>query len=93
VVAAILLWTTRRRVAAWILLAALGVGVVVGVYEHFLRDSADNVFTMAASAWSTQFRVSAVLLPLVQLLGCILAVRVIREPSSVRPPRPAGPTK
>jgi hypothetical protein len=73
-----LLWTPLRRLAGRILLASLGVGLVVGVYEHFLRDSADNVFTMAASAWSARFRASAVLLPLVQLLGCILAVRVLR---------------
>jgi hypothetical protein len=54
----------------------------LGVYKHFLRDGADNVFAMAASASSARFRTSAVLLPLVQLLGCILAVRVLRP---VRP--------
>jgi len=67
--------------AAWIPLAALGVGLLVGVYEHFLRDSPDNVFTMTSSAWSTQFRISAVLLPLLQLFGCILAVRALRASS------------
>jgi hypothetical protein len=71
--AVILLWTRFRRFTGWLLLVSLGVGLLIGTYEHFLSPSPDNVFHMAQGEWTLQFRITAVLLIILEGLGCWIA--------------------
>ena len=54
----------------------LGVALVIGVYSHFLSAGSDNVLRMPPSALRLPFQVSAVLLALLEALGCWIALRM-----------------
>ena len=84
--AAILLWTRFRTIGGWLLLASLGIGLLIGIYEHFLSPSPDNVFRMAPGEWTLQFRITAVLLMIVEGLGCWIGVKASRESHVFRVP-------
>jgi hypothetical protein len=73
---AALLWTRFRRIAGWLLAIFFGAVLVIGAYEHFISSGPDNFFEMAAGAWTRSFRASAVLLILVEALGCWMGVRM-----------------
>jgi len=57
VTAAILLWTRFRKIAGWLLLVSLRIGLLIGTYEHFLSLGPDNVFRMTEREWVLQFRI------------------------------------
>src|SRR6201998_633486 len=59
VTAAILLWTRFRKIAGWLLLVSLGIGLPIGTYEHFLSPSPDNIFRMTEREWVLQFRITS----------------------------------
>jgi hypothetical protein len=80
--AVILLWTQFRKIAGWLLLVSLGIGLLIGTYEHFLSPSPDNVFRLAQGGWALQFRITAVLLVLIEALGCWIGVKASREETS-----------
>jgi hypothetical protein len=67
--AVILLWTRFRKIAGWLILVSLGIELLIGTYEHFLSASPDNVFWMAQGEWALQFRITAVLLLILEALG------------------------
>jgi hypothetical protein len=77
--AAILLWTRFRTIGGWLLLASLGIGLLIGIYEHFLRPSPNNVFRVAPGEWTSQFRITAVPLMIVEGLGCWIGVKASME--------------
>ena len=66
-----LLWTSWRRSAGLIFAAFFAVVLTIGIYEHFLRAGADNIFTMASGTWALPYRLSAVLLVMVDAAGCL----------------------
>lgn len=68
--AAILLWTPWRRAGAWLLLLSMLGSFVFGAYHHFVAVSPDNLSQVAPGAWGTWFRLSAVLLGVVEAFGC-----------------------
>jgi len=75
-IALILLWTPLRRLAGLVLFLALGTGLVLGGYEHFIGP--DNMFRMAAGPWTVPFRMSAVLLLILEGLGCWIGIDLLR---------------
>jgi hypothetical protein len=77
-VAVILLWAHFPKVGAWLLLF-LAVPLAIGGYSHFLSPGSDNVFRMAAGELTPAFRVSAVLLLVLELLSCWVAVQILRD--------------
>ncbi len=77
--AVILLWTRLRKIAGWLLLVSLGIGLLIGTYEHFLSTGLDNVFRMGEGAWTLQFQITAVLLVIFEGLGCWIGVKALRE--------------
>jgi hypothetical protein len=82
-IALILLWANHRKPACGILLLFFVIPFAIGGYEHFLSSGPDNVFHMASGEWTLPFEVSAVLLALLELLGCWASVRILRaSPSS-----------
>ena len=79
VVAAMLLWTRLRRLGAWLLLASMTGALVFGLAFHFLIFGPDNVFTLNPGAGREAFRVSAVLIALTEVLGCVVGVWVLSK--------------
>jgi uncharacterized membrane protein YsdA (DUF1294 family) len=69
VVAAVLLWTRDGLAGAWLLVAAMAGSLVFGLLYHFVVPGADNVFTQPPGPWRTTFRVTAVLLAPLQVIG------------------------
>jgi len=65
-----LLNTRFRHVVAWLLLIPFGLALTAGLISHFLSAGPDNVFRIAAGTWTSSFRVSAVLLVLLETVGC-----------------------
>jgi len=69
----------NNKIAGWLLLVSLGVGLLIGTYEHFLSPSPDNVFRLAQGGGALQFRITAVLLMILEGLGCWIGVKTLRE--------------
>jgi|SRR5579859_4297273 len=74
--ALILPWPRYARLAGWFLLVPFGLGLTMGGYAHFLSNSPDNVFRVAAGEWTTPYRVSATLLLLLQLSGRLASLKI-----------------
>ncbi|MCA1740190.1 MAG: hypothetical protein LC740_15600 [Actinobacteria bacterium] len=94
IAAAVLLWTRYRGVGAWLLLASMVGSFVFGLAYHFLIPGPDNAFTLEPGAWQTTFRASAVLLLLIEGVGCLVGVwilsRLARLPGAAGGTRPLG---
>ena len=74
VVAVMLLWTRLRRVEAWLLLASMTGALVFGLAFHFLISGPDDVFTLNPGAGREAFNVSAVLVTLTEVIGCVVGI-------------------
>jgi len=94
VVAAILLRTRHRIAGAWLLVVSMAGSLVFGLLYHFLVPGPDNVFTQHAGTWRVSFGVTAVLLPLLQVIGVSVGLWAVwwlsRPPMGVGRKRPAG---
>jgi hypothetical protein len=51
----------------------------IGVYEHFLSSGPGNVFSLPASEWALSFRVSAVLLVVLEAFWTVGSVRGLQR--------------
>jgi dipeptide/tripeptide permease len=72
--------TRVRLLAGWLLLIPFGLALAAGLISHFLSPGPDNVFHIAAGNWTRSYRVSALLLVLLETVGCWLAATVLRRP-------------
>lgn len=79
-VAVIFLWAHFPRVGGWLLLF-LAVPLAIGGYSHFLSPGSDNVFRMAPGELTLGFRISAVLLLVLELLCCRITIQILRQSS------------
>lgn len=52
---------------------------MIGLYEHFLGPGTDNVLHMPPSELSLPFQVRAVLLVLLEALGCWVGFRIFAD--------------
>jgi hypothetical protein len=52
-----------------------------GWYSHFLSPGSDNVFRMSDGESTFAFQISAVLLFVLEFLGCWLSIRILRRSS------------
>lgn len=71
--------TRARLLAGWLLLIPFGLALTAGLISHFRSPGPDNVFHIAAGNWTRSYRVSALLLVLLETVGCWLAVTVLRR--------------
>jgi hypothetical protein len=55
--------------------------LVIGVYAHFLSRGTDNIFRMPPGDLRLAFQISAVLLVLLEALGCCAGLRIFRQTS------------
>jgi hypothetical protein len=77
-VALALLWAHFLRVGGFLLFLPLAVGLVIGGTEHFVTPGPLNVFYMATTPWVLPFRVTAVLLLVLEVSGCWIAIQAFR---------------
>ena len=77
--AGVMLLSRLRRTGGWLLAAAMAGALVFGVYKHFIGAGEDNAFTMAHSGSSMQFQITAVLLAILEAVGCWAGIRVADE--------------
>jgi hypothetical protein len=69
--AAPLLWTRWQRIGMTLLGISLGGSLLFGLYYHFVAGGIDSVFNPIHTHWNLWFRITAALLALVELAGCI----------------------
>lgn len=78
--ALISLWARLPKLGGWLLLF-LAVPLAIGGYCHFLSPGSDNIFRVAPGEWTAGFRVSAVLLWVLEFCGCWLGIEILRRSS------------
>lgn len=59
----------------------MAASLIFGVVNHFIIDSPDHISHIAAP-WSRLFAITAVLLMLTELLGLVIALRLIKTVST-----------
>ena len=62
----------------------LAVALVIGIYAHFLSPGADNIFRMPPGDLRLPFQVCAVLLVVLEALGCWIGIRIFVQTSARR---------
>ena len=70
-VALYLLYTPRFRWGIVFLLLSMLGSLIFGVWEHFLLPGSDNIATIPPGPWQFSFRLSAILLALIEASGSI----------------------
>jgi hypothetical protein len=78
VLAAALLWTRWLRYGVYLLLLSMTASLIFGVVNHFIIVSNDHVQHLSAGAWRAPFQLTAVLLAVIEALGCWMAVRMLK---------------
>jgi hypothetical protein len=73
-------WFLPQRVAGVLLFVLFATALAFGSYEHFFSAGPNNILRMPSADSVTAFRVSSVLLFLLQASGCVLAFRSARIP-------------
>lgn len=73
-----------RKLAGFLITAPLGFALAVGVYQHFLSAGTDNVFHIPPGEFRLPFQASAVLLALLEGLGCLVGFRIFADPNNTR---------
>lgn len=71
VLAALLLWTRWQRTGIALLGISLGGALLFGLYYHFVAGGIDSVFNPIHTHWDIWFKITAVLLLLVEAAGCV----------------------
>jgi hypothetical protein len=74
IIAAVLLWTPFYRIGSWLLLGAMAGSLLFGVYNHYIVISPDHFTQVSFAGWGLLFQVTALLIALVDGLGCGVGV-------------------
>lgn len=74
IIAIILIWTRFQKAGFWLLLSSMVASLLFGIYYHFLVISPDHVSQIAFMGWGLLFHITAILLLLVEGLGCAFGV-------------------
>src|SRR5947209_20289059 len=77
--AIIMLWTRWQRYGAWVFLLSMFGSLVFGAYHHFVMISDDHICYAPKGAWLSVFRITAVLLALVEGVGCWFGVWALKK--------------
>ena len=78
--AAVLIWRSRHRLGAIILVISMLASFVFGVVNHLMIDSPDQLAHISTSGWGLVFIVTAYALMITELAG-VLAGTVLRRSS------------
>jgi hypothetical protein len=86
IVAAVLLWTQFYQIGSWLLLGSIAGSLLFGIYNHFMVISPDHVSQISFAGWGMVFQVTAILIVIVDGLGCgliIWALKTIQPPEKI----------
>jgi hypothetical protein len=72
------------KLAGCMITLPLAVALVIGTYAHFLSPGEDNIFRMPPADLRLPFQVSAVLLVVLEALGCWIGIRIFVQTSARR---------
>jgi hypothetical protein len=89
--AMVLLWTRFDRAGALLLAASMGGSLAFGAWNHFFAAGPDHVAEVAQGSWSTLFRLTAVLLAILETSGLGLGLGSLRGESRETTPRAKSP--
>ncbi len=64
------------KLAGAMIFVPLGVALIIGIYAHYLSAGADNVLRMPPGEWRSSFQLSAILLSVLEALGCWIGFRI-----------------
>jgi hypothetical protein len=79
----------HHKLAGGLIVLPFGVALAIGSYTHFLSAGTDNVFQMPPGELRLPFQVSAVLLAVLEALGCWIGVRMFTYRRDDHPLRPS----
>lgn len=65
-----------RKLAGSMIILPLAIALVIGTYAHFLSPGTDNVLRMPSGDLRLSFQISAILLALLEALGCWIGLRI-----------------
>ena len=82
VIAGVMIWTRRAKAALWLLAVSMAGSFFFGLWYHFLAAGADNVLNMPSGGTHTAFRVTAVLLAIIEGAGCAWSLLVLPSMTS-----------
>jgi hypothetical protein len=71
-----------RRLAGSLITLPLAIALVIGTYAHFLSSGTDNNLRMPSGDLRLSFQVSALLLVLLEALGCWIGIRIFAHLSA-----------
>jgi len=77
--AAALIWTRLRRIAAWLYAGSMLASLLFGVINHYILVSPDNVMCVPPGEYRMTFIVSAGLVAGSELIGTLLGVIAVRR--------------
>jgi hypothetical protein len=72
------------KLAGSLITLPLAIAMVIGIYAHFLSPGTDNIFRLPPGDLKLPFQISAVLLVLLEALGCWIGVRIFVHESGQR---------
>jgi hypothetical protein len=71
-----------RKLAGSLIILPLAIALVIGTYAHFLSPGTDNISRIPAGYLTLSFQISAVLLVLLEALGCWVGIRIFAHLSA-----------
>jgi hypothetical protein len=84
------LWKLGDRIAGWASLFFFLAASGADLYEHFLHTSANNIFMVAPGNWTPWFDASICALLALEILGCLLSIRLLGGKTRNAPRHPAA---
>jgi hypothetical protein len=72
------------RLAGSLITVPLAIALVIGIYAHFLSPGTDNILRLPPGDLRLPFQISAVLLVLLEALGCCVGLRIFVYASQQR---------
>jgi hypothetical protein len=84
IVSAVMLWTRRWRAGLSLLAVSMAGSFLFGVWYHFLAAGSDNVFGMPSEGVHGAFRVTAVLLAIIEAAGWVWSLWALQSRSPER---------
>jgi hypothetical protein len=70
------------KLAAAMIAIPFAVALVIGGYSHFLSSGSDNILHLAPGEFTLSYQISAVLLVLLEAMGCWIGVQMVAKPKT-----------
>ena len=82
--AAVLIWRTRQRLGAIILVVSMLASFIFGVVNHLMIDSPDQLAHISSNGWGRIFIVTAYALMITELAGVLAGTALLRSSGTTK---------